>query len=329
MSEKANPSDKIELLSMDLFDTNREEMEIVETFQKYFDVALGWHYFLDLAWIIRNIKPIPRGSMILDAGAGSGLLQFILAELGYNVISADFLGRSFSPEYIERYGKVIHCLNNQAQSFDNRYTKHLKAAYGGIRTGKMSGLREFLRRDVRAKDLLSFIEKNKFSQFKNEPEQFLEGEAEKTCGRIFLYKCDLKDMALLPDGIIDGVVSVSALEHNDHKDFHDCMEEILRVTKPSGKILATVSAAQSDDWFHMPSNGWCYSEATLKKLFRLVEGVESNFPQKDLLFQEMRKEGNPLHKRLAQVYYQSGENGMPWGKWAPEYIPVGILKVKV
>ena len=46
------------------------------------------------------------------------------------------------------------------------------------------------------------------------------------------------------------------------------------------------------------------------------------------LFEEMRKEGNQLHQRLAPVYFRSGDNGMPWGKWEPQYQPVGISKVK-
>ncbi|MBE0577388.1 MAG: methyltransferase domain-containing protein [Desulfuromonadales bacterium] len=192
----------------------------------------------------------------------------------------------------------------------------------------MSRLKGLFRRDVRNEDLFAFIEKNKRSPREYVSKQFFEYDADKTCGSLFLYKCDLKDMALLPDGFVDGVVSISALEHNDHKDFEKCIDEILRVTKPSGWLLATVSAAQSEDWFHAPSKGWCYSEATLKQLFQLSESVESNFSQKKLFFEQLRSEGNNLHKRLASVYSQSGENGMPWGKWKPTYIPVGILKVK-
>ncbi len=51
-------------------------------------------------------------------------------------------------------------------------------------------------------------------------------------------------MPLLPEGFVDGVVSVSALEHNDHQDFERCMEEMLRVTKPLGRLTVTVSASQ-------------------------------------------------------------------------------------
>ncbi|MBE0577386.1 MAG: hypothetical protein IH613_16015 [Desulfuromonadales bacterium] len=61
MEEVQKFEDKIELLSLNLFDTNQEEIEIVEVFQKYFNTALGWHYYLDLAWIVREIKKYQEG----------------------------------------------------------------------------------------------------------------------------------------------------------------------------------------------------------------------------------------------------------------------------
>jgi ubiquinone/menaquinone biosynthesis C-methylase UbiE len=147
-------------------------------------------------------------------------------------------------------------------------------------------------------------------------------------GSIVLYNCDIKKMPLLPDGIFDGVVSLSALEHNDHDDLDKCLEEILRVTKQAGRIFITVSASQGEDWFHEPSQGWCYSEASIKKYFQLPDDVKTNFSQKDILLEKLKKEGNPLHQRLAPAYFKSGTNGMPWGRWNPQYQPLGIAKVK-
>lgn len=316
--------EKIEILNIDFFETHKEEMGIVELFKEYFGSALGWHYYLDLAWIIRQVKMLPRGALLLDAGAGSGILQFILAELGYNVISADFADRSLSRQYLSRYCKIIHYLNSQNKVFDNRYTRHLKSTYGG-NSSRLCRVLPLLKKE-RKVDTVSLIENNRFRP-EGEP-HLLEGDVARNCGRIFMYKCDLKDMPLLPDGFVDGGVSVSALEHNDHADFEKCMDEILRITKPSGRVFVTVSASLSADWFHDPSKGWCYSEETLKRLFRLSEGVESNFSRKDELFSEFRKEGNELHKRLDSVYFESGDNGMPWGVWDPKYLPVGVCKFK-
>ncbi len=35
-----------------------------------------------------------------------------------------------------------------------------------------------------------------------------------------------------------------------------------------------------------------------------------------------------LYNNLAPAYFRSGNNGMPWGVWDPQYQPVGIVKVK-
>lgn len=326
--QQETASQRIELLSLDLFQTHREEIQTVEAFQRYFDAALGWHYFLDLAWVVREVRTFPRGAVLLDAGAGCGILQLILAELGYNVISADFMGRGFPAKYVERYQAVTHPLNSQRNSVQNSYTRHLKAVYSGQWSRLLSSFLELFRSRERFGDCLECIEKHRFAPATGAPAPLLEGDAAASCGTIFLYKCDLKDMALLPDALVDGVVSVSALEHNDHEGFENCMSELLRVTKPSGKFLVTVSAAQSEDWFHNPSKGWCYSEATLKRLFRLPQDVPSNFSRKDEFFAKLREQGNELHQRLAPVYFESGQNGMPWGVWDPLYQPVGIVKVK-
>ena len=55
----------------------------------------GWHYDLDIIWILNKLieYEVKPGDWILDAGAGQGLLQFILASKGYNVISYDYSDR--------------------------------------------------------------------------------------------------------------------------------------------------------------------------------------------------------------------------------------------
>jgi len=319
--------EEIEILGIELFETHEVEMNIVKQFKEYFAAEFGWHYYLDLAWIIRQVRGIPKGALILDAGAGSGLLQYILAELGYNVISTDFTNRTLCGKYRQRYGKVLHYLNSQDRIFDNRYTRHLRGSPASSVRSKSTIFSGLFSKKDKSIDPVSMIEKNIYIPQGGQA-VLLKGDAERNCGRIFMYNCDLRDMPLLPDSYVDGVVSVSALEHNDHVDFEKCMDEILRVTKPSGRLFMTVSASLSEDWFHEPSKGWCYSEATLKRLFRLPEGVASNFSIKDEFFNELRQEGNELYKRLDSVYFKSGDNGMPWGKWDPKYLPVGICKIK-
>jgi len=320
--------ERIEILSEELFESHSEQIEMVEQFQCRFKAILGWHYYLDLAWIVKNICcTVPRGALILDAGAGCGVLQLMLAELGYNVISADFVGRRFPKEYLYRYGAVLYNLNCQDSSMDNRYTRHLSSVYGAGSKGFLAGLRRLFGTSV-GWDPVNMIETFRYVPEGAPQNRIFDGDACKSCGRIFLYRCDIKAMSLLPDCFVDAVVSLSALEHNDHDSFAACVNELLRVTKPGGELILTVSASQADDWFHEPSKGWCYSESTLKRLFKLPEDVPSNFSRKAEFFTKLAREGNELHKRLDPIYSKSGENGLPWGKWMPNYQPVGVVKVK-
>jgi SAM-dependent methyltransferase len=147
-------------------------------------------------------------------------------------------------------------------------------------------------------------------------------------GRIIQYRSDIMNMQMLPDGFVDATISISALEHNDDEGVENCVKEMLRVTRPGGILAVTVSASVAEDWFHEPSKGWCYSEGTLKKLFGLPASASSNFSHREALLAAFRKEDNELHRRLASFYYQSGDNGMPWGKWDPQYLPVGVVREK-
>ena len=52
---------------------------------------IGWHYFVDLAWIYSRAKNWPTSYRILDAGGGRGPAQFLLAELGFNVTNLDLV----------------------------------------------------------------------------------------------------------------------------------------------------------------------------------------------------------------------------------------------
>lgn len=39
----------------------------------------GWHYVLDLIWLLRRLKFAPAAT-VLDAGAGWGITQFLLGQ---------------------------------------------------------------------------------------------------------------------------------------------------------------------------------------------------------------------------------------------------------
>ena len=60
----------------------------------------GWHYDLDEVWILRKFETekVPAGGLVLDAGGGLGVMQYVLAARGYNVVSLDFGRREIPKE---------------------------------------------------------------------------------------------------------------------------------------------------------------------------------------------------------------------------------------
>ena len=105
------------------------------------------------------------------------------------------------------------------------------------------------------------------------------------------------------------------------------VRELVRTLKPGGILLATLGAARDADWFHAPSQGWNYTDASLRRLFGLPAETPSNYVRADELLAALKDCGE-LRDNLAPMYFQSGDNGMPWGKWDPKYQPVAVRKVK-
>ena len=144
-------------------------------------------------------------------------------------------------------------------------------------------------------------------------------------GEVVFYNCDLTDLAEIETNSVDAVVSISALEHNTLDGLAASVRELERVLRPGGLFLATMSATKTSDWFHQASKGWCLTEATLREYFGLQE-TKTNFAKYDQIFSEL-KECAELRDNLHPFYFRSGDNGMPWGAWNPQYQPVGIRKI--
>jgi ubiquinone/menaquinone biosynthesis C-methylase UbiE len=144
---------------------------------------------------------------------------------------------------------------------------------------------------------------------------------------VLVYNQDLQSIPLIPDNSMDAVVAVSALEHNPPDRLGGVVDELIRVLKPDGLLLATLGAARDEDWFHQPSKGWCYTEGSLRRIFHLAESIPSNYSQYDELLLALRNCAE-LRDNLADFYFHSGDNGMPWGKWDPQYQSVGVCKRK-
>lgn len=296
-----NGEDRLEILSLDLLE---KHSDLVMSFRQQADalgIQLGWHYDLDLAWIAYELGD-PSGMRVLDAGAGTGVLQWWLAERRAHVISVDRLDRSdLSCRYrlayqvkglrpgdlIPTWRLISHRLTEKGQDADSRLRGTVRAAFTTI----------------------------------------LEPLRSRSQGTVTLFQHALENLPDLKDDTFDAVVSVSALEHNQAETLTDVVSELLRVLKPGGLLLATVATGGDQDWFHEPSQGWCYSESTLRQTFGVPLDGRSNFSEHDILLGKLRS-SEVLKSHLAPAYFQSGNNGMPWGVWDPRYQPVGVRRRK-
>ncbi len=297
--------DKIEILPVSLLEEHRRLVEELKAIAGSLSLEFGWHYLLDLTWIISALGNV-CGKQIMDAGAGTGVLQWYLAWHGATVYSVDRSSRADLPWRFRRWTQVRGVrpedLNPPLPSLMNT----LRSTSGGKR--RLSAARAMIK-GLRPNDSLS------------------QNETEKREGKVWIYNCDLHSLSALADNSLDAVAALSALEHNAPEDLPHVVHELLRVIKPGGLLLATLGASREQDWFHEPSQGWCYCDATLRRAFNLPENTPSNYNRYDELFEALRNCAE-LRDNLAGFYFRSGDNGMPWGKWDPQYQSVGVLKVK-
>jgi ubiquinone/menaquinone biosynthesis C-methylase UbiE len=296
--------DRVEILSVALLDRHREIVRSLRRLAGSLRLEFGWHYLLDLTWMIACLGEV-TGKQIMDAGAGTGILQWYLAGQGAQVLSVDRESRAGLPlRFRLRYrvsGLRAHDL--------------LPAGQAPLAVGARGG-----RPSWRAAGALLRLAGPGL------PRRF-EGTLARGPGKVVIYNQDLKELPEVPDSSLDAVVAVSSLEHNDPADLERVVVELMRVLKPGGALLATLGASPGEDWFHEPSRGWCYGEATLRQAFALSPDTPSNYSKYEELFAALRS-CRELRDHLASFYSRSGENGMPWGVWDPRYQPVGVCKVK-
>lgn len=293
--------DKLELLPVSLLDNHSGIVHGFKEISIRLNIGLGWHYLLDLSWAAHQLNP-SKGMRVMDAGAGMGVMQWWLAEQGVEVISADRQSR-----------------RNLPMRFKQRY--------------RIQGWRkEDLAPKLNLYDFLPSLSPRCWHLY---PKKLITSLRQLRCkaeiasdsGTVFIYNQDLKSMMDIPDESVDAVVSISALEHNPPDDLRSVVKELMRVLKPGGKLVATLGAAKDQDWFHEPSKGWCYTEASLRGHFELDPDCPSNYDQYDELFVALCN-CTELRDKLADLYFKSSNNGMPWGIWDPKYQPVGVVKVK-
>jgi ubiquinone/menaquinone biosynthesis C-methylase UbiE len=284
--------ERIELLSPSLLDEHRETVERLRQLARDLGIGLGWHYLQDLAWILGEVSARP-GMTVLDAGAGTGVLQWYLADRGVHVLSVDRASR----EGLSPATRALYRVRE-------------------LRPGDLKPLR------------LSLVPTGRvWRRWRKAPRHLIavarRSIERRARGTVTFHRADLTNLEHVPDASVDHVVAVSALEHNDPDKLPAAVAELMRVLRPGGTLAATLGASPDRDWFHEPSRGWCYSEETLRRTFGLGQGITSNFNRYGEIL-EMTRQSAELRDNLALFYFESGENGMPWGVWDPKYLSVGV-----
>jgi SAM-dependent methyltransferase len=293
-------SDRLELLSVSLLDSERARIDELKHLAQRVKLEFGWHYLLDISWILNQID-IVADKKFIDAGAGTGVIQWYLADQGASVISIDRNSRENLPPRFRR-------------RFDVEGLRQEDLSSDGLPTGLGGKSIKSLAVDI-------------IDQVRYGVEQISSSKPD-NAGKVIIYNQDLTNLVDISDDSIDTVVAVSSLEHNSPGGLKIVVAELMRVLKPGGALLATLGASRDEDWFHEPSQGWCYGEHTLRDIFNISSESESNFSAYDSLMENLITNAE-LKNNLASFYFKSGENGMPWGEWNPEYQPVGVCKVKV
>jgi SAM-dependent methyltransferase len=296
--------DRIEILSVDLLDQNRSRVEDLKRLAGTLGLEFGWHYLLDLSWIL-SLLGDAGGLRVMDAGAGTGILQWYLAKEGAQVISVDRLSRAALPLRFRRRFRVQGLrgeidLLSSGRSFVRNFGRPVSGSYARRWAGRFA---------AQARDVWGWLQPP------------LGG------GSVLVYNQDLSSLVDIADDSLDAVVSVSALEHNTLEGLKAVVQELMRVLKPGGVLLATLTAGKDQDWWHEASSGWCYTDHTLRQLFDLSPDTPSNYERYDELFAAL-KNCAELRDNLASFYFRSGDKGMPGGVWDPQYQPVGVCKIK-
>jgi ubiquinone/menaquinone biosynthesis C-methylase UbiE len=302
---------KIELLSCKILAENEQVVNDIDLVRKGLFKDIGWHYYVDLVWVISWLQKmeIKPGATILDAGAGNGLLQYLLSYYGYNVLSVDFSPRRTNPLTILQF-RIEK--KKSTKVFSDSYISHMRNLSNFKFTGKKLG--SFIKNgQLNIMSMIKLFVRIYFGRSRS--------------GKILLYQADMRNMNEIPENTIDAIVSVSAIEHLEFDSIKLAINEFTRVLKQNHPMIISTSASKYHDWYHQPSQGWCLSLETLSSLFAFGDEYANAFDDFDDVMSEYRN-NSFLKEHMASIYRISRNNGMPEGVWEPEYIPVGIVTTK-
>jgi len=217
----------------------------------------GWHYDLDFIWVLNFLESnkIPKNSKILDAGGGLGPFQYILASMGYEVVSLDIAERKVPKE---AYGIFEISVKDTEFKYRHEYQKFIKLAkdnkffFKSLSLEKLKKIKYIVLKKLRHKIL------NTHAKFSNK----------NNFGKIQFVRGSFHDIPYEKD-FFDAVISISAIEHSDLELFENNINEMVRVVKPNSPVLITTSATnKKKDIFDEQTAGWCFSKETFSKIVK-------------------------------------------------------------
>ncbi len=279
---------------------------------------IGWHYITDITWLYSKIKQWPRHYKILDVGGGSGPLQFLLAELGFNITNIDLVMPKPSPEYTRRYHSTFEIFQSlittdYANHISVPKTKEKASDPSFVKSIKTCWERTLFRKIIRS--IPSGYDK------KHDEWRKSEGLSGTPVGSIRHIRGNICSVPEIASGTFDAVVSLSAIEHIPKEALISAIKEIHRILKLNARWAITTSGTEKNEtWFHEPSQGLCLAVPDVERYF----DARPDGDQHPLDIMVKYQLSQYLKNNLADFYKESGRFGMPWGIWDPKYIPIGI-----
>lgn len=252
---------EIKLLHASLLD-DREKLKEPTYWLRVLNRPNGWHYDLDHIWILDELERagIRPGASIVDAGAGQGIMQYLLAARGYNVISLDF-----SPRIPPARSRGIFDISGNGEAeirYQHPYMKFIN--YGTSQPGSLVTRLSF-KKLKKIPELPGRAIRRLVSYGWYFRERFLGNHS--NYGKITYVRAPFHDVPLQTESA-DAVISVSAIEHADIGLFDRNVNELTRLLKPGAPLLLTTSAtASKENTYDEKVEGWCFSRSALAAFF--------------------------------------------------------------
>ena len=267
-----------------LLDIKLLENELLDEFSYWSQLIKwipGWHYDLDMSWLLKKIESLnlKKGSTILDAGAGQGIMQYILASRGFNIVSLDFSKRKIPNILKKKFNIVLH--DQESLDYKHSYQEFIQFEPDNI--FKLDRIKKlFYPQHVFYKIKRNFLSLLADKKYKN--------NSSFDFGSIEFVRASFHDIPF-DNNYFDAVISTSAIEHSDFNLLDQNINELTRVAKKSGGVFITTSGTnKSADIYDDETGGWCFCSKTISKYasnseeeYSKYQTIDNNIIESDII----------------------------------------------